>query len=80
MNPALFVQIIGWIPALAKLAVATVDGVVKLVELIKSWGADPEQEAALLVVAHQAVEAERALLRAAPRLDPANPHQVLTSP
>lgn len=78
LAPALFLDIIQWIPAIVKLVVGTVEGVQTLVKLLQSMGASPEQEAALLLVAHQAVEAERAQLRAAPRLDPANPHQVLT--
>ena len=79
MLPAVFLEVVAWLPAIVKLVVGTVEGVSTLVKLIQTMGATPEQEAALLVVARQAVEAERALLRAAPRLDPANPHQVLTS-
>jgi hypothetical protein len=80
VNPALFIEIAGWIPTIARLVVGTVEGVATLVKLIQSMGADPEQEASLLVIARQAVEAERQALRADPRLDPSNPHQLLPNP
>jgi hypothetical protein len=80
MIPAVFLEVVAWLPSIVKLVVGTVEGVSTLVKLLQSMGADPEQEAALLVIARQAVEAERQALRAAPRLDPSNPHQILPNP
>jgi hypothetical protein len=80
MLPAVFLEVVAWLPSIVKLVVGTVEGVSSLVKLLQSMGADPEQEAALLVIARQAVEAERQALRASPRLDPSNPHQILSNP
>jgi hypothetical protein len=77
MPPITFESVLGIINLAVPVAVELGKGIVELVAWIRSLGASPEQEAALITVADQKMEAARARVNTSPRLDPANPHQVL---
>jgi hypothetical protein len=77
LNSSTFLTVVDFIRLLAPLVIGAVDGIASLVKVIKAIGANPEQEAALLVVAHEAVRAEQAKVKTAPRLDPNQPDQLL---
>jgi hypothetical protein len=77
MGPLTFEAVLGIINLAVPVAVELGKGVVELVAWIRSLGANPEQEAALVTVAEQKVAAARVRVNTSPRLDPARPDTVL---
>lgn len=74
LSPEVFLAIAQILPTLVK---SVFTGLEQVTLFIRTLQATAEQEQALLVIARAAVLAEQRNVRAAPRLDPSDPHKML---